>query len=313
MSAGVGFASIAGRRESNQDRLCIEKTLISGTPAILLAVADGMGGLDAGDKAAEIAIGTVGKYARDVFPNCAGSGDEIRRTIVLMFQEANRLIWAYQQESSLSGMGTTLVFCLVMPGRYLVANAGDSRCYYINNGEAHQVTEDHSRVQELVRKGGMTPEAAKRSPYRNQLTNCLGDEHEIRVDIFPQAGRYGIIDEDCVLLLSSDGLHSDVPDDLLLRQLRRSGNLESGCADLATLAFQRGSTDNITVAAVECGSLRRECAEPAPPEEKNPASSPAPVKPRLMVRRRRLVTGALSALLALLAAASYLVSRFLRP
>jgi protein phosphatase len=246
-----------GARESNQDRVFAGKISLFGKPAVLLAVADGMGGMQAGDKAAEIAIETVQKYGADVLPSLPDDQQRLSAALIGMYQEANRKIWEFGQANGCGGMGTTLVVCVATGGKYLVANAGDSRCFYVNNHGVVQVTEDHSRVQELVRKGSMTAEAARRSPYRNQLTNSLGEPHEIQVDLFPEGGRWGIIDEDCVFLLCSDGLHGEVSEQDIHAQLSGTKNIEDACANLVSLAYLNGSTDNITVAAAEFGALKR--------------------------------------------------------
>jgi hypothetical protein len=110
----------------------------------------------------------------------------------------------------------------------------------------------------MVNSGAMTAEAAERSPYRNQLTNSLGDPGDIRVDIFPKGNCYGIIDEDCALLLCSDGLYGSVCGDDLYRQLHGNHSLKDACENLVSLALWKGSTDNATVVAAEFGRLKRE-------------------------------------------------------
>jgi PPM family protein phosphatase len=258
MTAKHCVSTTAGARQTNQDRAFAEPCTVSGQPALVLAVADGMGGMQSGDRAAEIAIETVRRHAKEVLPSVPDAREALRQAIGAMFQEANRRIWEFGQNiGAEGGVGTTLAFCLTLPGRYLIANVGDSRCYYINNWEARQLTEDHSRVQDLVRMGSMTPEAAKRSPYRNELTNSLGEPEDVQVDVFPVGANYGIIDEDCVLLLCSDGLHGEVTEQDIFQQLHGTKVLASGCANLLSLAFRNGSTDNITVAAAEFGRLAR--------------------------------------------------------
>jgi PPM family protein phosphatase len=252
-------SSTKGVREDNQDRILATDSNLWGKSAATLLVADGMGGMQYGDRAAEIARDTVERYSHELFPNLTGGQTELRSSITAMFQEANRQIWEFGQAQELNGsIGTTLVFAIAMGGRYLVANAGDSRCYYVNNWEARQITEDHSSVQEMVRAGGMTTEAAAKSPYRNQLTNALGEPNDIRVDIFPADNYFGVIDEDCILLLCSDGLSGSVSPDEIYQQLHGTSDLESGCDNLISLAYLNGSTDNISVAAVEFGHIVRQ-------------------------------------------------------
>lgn len=250
--------STTGRRESNQDRTCVEHILVGGKAAVLLAVADGMGGMSDGEQAAALAIDEIRSFSRNVLPTVEPSVQAMRDALVSAFQAANMRVWEYGRQQQLSGhVGTTLVCALVLEHAYLVANAGDSRCYYVNNHDTRALTEDQTKVQELVRTGAMTADAARRSPFRNELTNCLGEPNPIPVDTFPVAPHVGVIDEPCALLLCSDGLHGEVGDADLYAQLHGTRSLEQGCDNLLSLAFQRGSTDNISVAVVEVGRLAR--------------------------------------------------------
>jgi protein phosphatase len=247
-----------GRRESNQDRACALTTSIGGIPAVVLAVADGMGGMRDGDRAAEIAIATVRRYADEVFPRSSAELASLKRLLHGMFQEANQAVYGFAQLSSEPGRsGTTLVVCLAFNNQFVVAHAGDSRCYYVNQREIRQLTEDHSKVQDLVRQGSMTAEAARRSPYRNQLLNSVGQDGKIRVDIYSE-GDWGVpTNEPFLLLLSSDGLHGELPDEEIFGWVHGTKTIEDAARSLLSAAIQGGSTDNVTVAAVECGLLRR--------------------------------------------------------
>jgi PPM family protein phosphatase len=221
MNVDKAATTTKGVRPENQDRVWCELPL--------LAVADGMGGMEGGEQAAEIAISAVKRYTRT---------GPAREALLRLFQEANRAIWKYGEQKGFSGgIGSTLVVCLASENRYLVANVGDSRCYYVNNFEAWPITEDHSRAQEMVRMGAMTPEAARQSPLRHELANCLGEPHDIPVDVFPRGDYWGVIDEDCVLLLCSDGLHGAVTDGDIYRMLHSTRNLQAGCNALVELAL----------------------------------------------------------------------------
>jgi hypothetical protein len=176
--------------------------------------------------------------------------------LVTLFHDANRRVWERAERDGIAGnMGSTLVCCLIFGNRYLVANAGDSRCYYINDHEVRQITADHNQVQDMVRRGMMTEEAASLSPFRHQLTNSLGEPQDIPVDVFPARDAFGVLDEPCVLLLSSDGLHGHVTEVDLLQQVRSTASVPDACASLLNLALARGSTDNVTAVAVEVGEL----------------------------------------------------------
>jgi protein phosphatase len=303
--------SEVGRRDTNQDRACAVTTSVRGEPALLMAVADGMGGMTAGDKAAEAAIDTVREYGRDVFPALGTTAATTAVTAALerMFQDANRRIWERGQQRGIAGdIGTTLVCCLLIGKRFLVANAGDSRCYYVNDHEVRQVTVDHSQVQDMIRRGVMTPEAASRSPFRNQLTNCLGEPHDITVDIFPSREKYGVVDEACVLMLLTDGVHGHVSERELLEEVSNPPTLSESCSNLIALALKHGSTDNVTVVAVENGRLRSRrqvrLNVPTPDTIRGPDTVRGPVTVKLVrrpiQRRRRWTRAALVTAAALL-------------
>ena len=302
MSSGISPTAACtrtdkGRRETNQDRVCAVETRVFGNAAYLLALADGLGGMAEGERAAEIAIETAREFARDVFPALEPSSS-LHRTLARMFQEANRRVWSYGRQSGHEDIGTTLVCCLVFGNRYLVAHAGDSRCYYINDDDARLLTSDHSSVQEMVERGAMTREAASRSPFRNQLTNALGEPSQVRVDLVPAGDKYGVIDEPCVLLLSSDGLHGLVNETDLAKWLQATSSLSAACDELMRLADERGSTDNITVAGVECGRLERPAVE-------QPNVAPTvklPVSGGRRFERRRPIAGTVAAILLIVAA-----------
>jgi serine/threonine protein phosphatase PrpC len=103
----------------------------------------------------------------------------------------------------------------------------------------------------------MTPEDARRSPLSHRLTNALGWPTELVVDVSPTSDDLGILDEDYALLACSDGLHATVAEADIHAALHETRSVEDGCRRLVTLALDRGSTDNVSVAAVEVGRLRR--------------------------------------------------------
>lgn len=250
-----------GRRRTNQDRACVERLTVLGQSGWLMAVADGMGGMQDGDRAAQIAIETVREYAREVFPSVQPSPVTLSHTLWRLFQEANHRIWSSGSTTGSSGeMGTTLVCCLLLGGAYLVANAGDSRCYLVTDADVMLLTEDHSRVQEMMMQGLLTAEEAKKSPFRNELTNCLGEPSEVRVDLFPDPARFGVMEDPFVVILSSDGLHNCVTHDDILHCLRSTSSVADASSRLVALALANGSQDNVTLAAIEYGRLRTRAA-----------------------------------------------------
>lgn len=299
--------SETGRRDVNQDRACVEPTVVAGEPGVVIAVADGMGGMRAGDKAAEIAIATVREYATRGFADVPVATNGTPHALWQMFQDANARVWQWAQGNGCAGeTGTTLVCCLVFGSRFVVAHTGDSRCYYVNDHEVRLLTEDHTRVQDLLRRNLMTPEAARRSPFRNELIHSLGEPVNVQVDVMPDPARLGVIDEPCVLLVTSDGVHGHVTDEDIQRALRSTPTVAEAGGRLVATALAHGSTDNATVAAIECGQLRSRLVASAHTVKMTAPVSPVTVKLRPAAatairprRTRRIAAVAVAALLGI--------------
>ena len=202
-------------------------------------VADGMGGHQAGEVASQAAVEqAIGHYYGDLTHDVATS-------LVRAFHAANLQIHAQAQEdTSRSGMGTTLVAAVILGRRVYVASVGDSRAYLINQRVINQITEDHSWVEEQVRAGLLTPEQARRHPQRNLVTRALGSKPVIEVDLFE--GEIGAGD---TLLLCSDGLTGRVQDQEIATIVRGNSPQEAA-RRLVALANERGGNDNITVLIV---------------------------------------------------------------
>jgi len=247
-----------GRRETNQDRVCALRTLVGGEPAVLLAVADGIGGLPAGEQAAELALQVVSHYAHYVLPESEASPAGLRGALGDLLHAAGRRIWLWARDQGLRGAaGSTLVCALAWDHHYLVAHAGDSRCYYVNHRGASSLTLDHTEAARLVREGGLAPEEARLSPLSHRLTNALGWPTDLVVDLAPGSDELGALDEDCALLVCSDGLYTVMAEADIHAVLHETRSVEEACRRLVSLALDRGSSDNVSVAAVEVGSLHR--------------------------------------------------------
>jgi protein phosphatase len=203
----------------------------------LYAVADGMGGHGAGDVASALAIQVLTAYARP--PLSVG-------IILTALDEANGAIIRGDQGS---GMGTTVAGLALVEtaagGRLMVFNVGDSRVYRLAGGQFDQVTEDHSEVQELVRLGAITLEQARTHPRRNIVTRALGGLPDLRPDHWllpPVTGdRY---------LICSDGLHGELPDDVL-HELLAAGPPQQVADTLVRAANEAGGHDNVTALVIE--------------------------------------------------------------
>jgi protein phosphatase len=159
---------------------------------------------------------------------------------------ANRAIHdAARRDPKLHGMGTTCTALVLRGGLAYCAHVGDSRLYLIRDGEIFLMTEDHSAVMDMVRRGLLTRDEARRHPDKNVIVRALGGRREVEVSAWPQPLSVRAGDR---FLLSSDGLHDLVEDD----ELQRAAALDphAACERLVALARERGGHDNISVAIV---------------------------------------------------------------
>lgn len=232
-----GITHVGRRRASNEDAFLVEPEFG------LYAVADGMGGHAAGEIASRLAIESLETYFRetgrpDRDPLLAA--ERLREAVAA----ANRSIWdAIVGHDERRGMGTTLAAVVAIGEQWVVGHVGDSRVYLLRDGRLARLTSDHSWVNEQVRLGFLTDEAAQRHPMRNIVTRALGSREEVAVDIALEPLRPGD-----VLLLCSDGLNTMVPDETIREILaERLGDPGSACSALVDEANRRGGEDNVTV------------------------------------------------------------------
>jgi len=217
----------------------------------LVALADGMGGYNAGEVAAELAVSTVMKLVREgsvnnVREQIDSDSGLMRQSITLRnsVARANKIIWqTSQSQAQCQGMGTTMVACLFYDDRVSIAHVGDSRAYRLRNDRFEQLTMDHSLLQELMDRGFYSREEAQRSTNRNYVTRALGVESTVDVEIQEETVRTGDI-----YLLCSDGLTDMVEDeDIHLTISTFSANLQTVAEQLVELANDNGGRDNVTV------------------------------------------------------------------
>jgi protein phosphatase len=220
------------RRRHNEDAYVCEPPLF--------AVADGMGGAQAG----ELASGLAAAALRDESSELVGGEQRVDDLI----HEANRRVYQRQSEdASASGMGTTMTVALVEDGRVAIGHVGDSRAYLIRERKLEQLTEDHSLVAELVRSGKLSPEEAEGHPQRSVITRALGTDPDVDVDTFLVETKAGDL-----FLLCSDGLTSMVDDETILREVERNrDDLTRAAKALVRAANKGGGEDNITVVFFE--------------------------------------------------------------
>ena len=236
-----GLSDPGRRRRRNEDAYVISPPLF--------AVADGMGGAQAGELASRIAVEAMGEET-------ATPGEE---RVLTLIREANRRVFARSSEdASASGMGTTMTAALVCEdGQVTIGHVGDSRAYLLREGRLEQLTEDHSLVAELVRTGKLSAEEAERHPQRSVITRALGTDAEVDVDTFTVEAQAGDL-----FLLCSDGLTSMLDDEEILRTVEDAdGDLESAAQGLIRKANRGGGEDNITVVFFELAEDGAEAAD----------------------------------------------------
>jgi serine/threonine protein phosphatase PrpC len=204
--------------------------------APLFAVADGMGGAQAGEVASHLAV----EVLEQGLPEGAGTVEQRMRARV---REANERILARSQgDDQLAGMGTTLTAAYVGEDELTVAHVGDSRLYRLREGALERLTDDHSLVEELVRQGKLTPAEADEHPQRSIITRALGAEAGVEADSRTWAAR-----ADDVYLICSDGLTSMVPETQVAEILQSAPSLAAAGRALIEAANDAGGRDNITV------------------------------------------------------------------
>ncbi len=221
-------------RQQNEDAFHAEENLY--------IVADGMGGHNAGEVASALAVSTVRSGARMGIH----TADQFRELV----QQANTAIYtASLDDSTQSGMGTTLTAAAIVPGeepRILIANVGDSRTYLFRSGALTRLSIDHSYVQELVNEGIITPEEARVHPRRNIVTRAMGIDRSVQVDVFSHLVRTG--DR---LVLCSDGLVDEVADIDIARVLTEHTDPQETAEALVLVANANGGRDNTTVIVLD--------------------------------------------------------------
>ena len=245
----VATVSLQGKRPSNQDRILIVPS-DERDGRIVAAVADGLGGMQAGDKAAEIAVRTLQEAAGELLARMSDDPAAARDSILDFYQQANREIRTYAQtHARLGAVGTTLVLLIASGPRYLVVNAGDSRCYLVDDRGVRRMTHDHTVADSLLQHGALAAKDYASSPLRNQLTKSLGPKPQCDPDIFPETD-FGVIDRECTFLLCSDGFYSKLEDEDLAELAGASSGLDPVLEKLAAEALKRETSDNLSAVAV---------------------------------------------------------------
>jgi serine/threonine protein phosphatase PrpC len=240
----AGFTDPGRKRRRNEDSYVIDPPLF--------AVADGMGGAQAGEVASRLAAAAFREFhgADDLDPE---------ERLVAIIQEANRRIFERaSDDAQVSGMGTTITAALVASEGLVIGHVGDSRAYRLRDNQFEQLTDDHSLVADLVRSGRLTPEEADVHPQRSVITRALGTDPEVDVDTFAVGAESGDL-----FLLCSDGLTTMVGDEDISKLLTAARDLEQAGKGLVKAANRAGGEDNVTVVLFRLAEDRAELEETA--------------------------------------------------
>jgi len=245
----AGLTDTGRKRRQNEDALVCDPPLF--------AIADGMGGAQAGEVASRLAAAAIEEGAAAI------QGEEGVATVV---RAANaRIFERAVHDPAVAGMGTTATVAVVdeRAGTVTIAHVGDSRAYLYRDGELEQLTTDHSLVGELVRSGRLTEDEAAVHPHRSVITRALGTDAEVEVDTLTLEAAPGDL-----VLLCSDGLSAMVRDDEIAQVLRSAEGVPRAAAEaLVSAANAAGGEDNVTVVLFELVS------EALPPPEATAVTS----------------------------------------
>lgn len=208
-------------------------------------VADGMGGHNAGEVASKMATELIKSSIMEGFyPEM--DYIELSEVIRRAFAEANEEIFRKSKlEANTTGMGTTAAAAFVFGGKLITANVGDSRVYLIKDNEIHQLTHDHSYVEELIRAGSITAEVAKSHPQKNYITRALGTDSFVKTDILINEYNGGTV------VICTDGLTNLVTDEQIAEIVAANDDYEEAATALVNFANQKGGPDNITCVIFE--------------------------------------------------------------
>jgi protein phosphatase len=251
------------RRRRNEDAYVVAPPLF--------AVADGMGGAQAGEVASKLA-------AAALEDTDSGSLSGPAR-VTSLIQEANRRVHERSSaDPATSGMGTTMTVALVEGDTVAIGHVGDSRAYLLRDGRLEQLTDDHSLVNELLKSGRLSREEAETHPQRSVITRAVGTDPDVDVDAFAVPARSGD-----VFLICSDGLTDMVGDEDILELLEQNDDIARAAKALVAEANKHGGEDNITVVAFTIagvdGATSATMTMPAAEPQPEPVPLPAPAPP----------------------------------
>lgn len=240
-SAAVSDRGLSEKRPQNED------SYLELNQKRIFAVADGVGGAQAGDVASQMAM----EILSEAFENLQ-NGNDPEEVMKLAIDRANRAIYQMSQDlAQLSTMATTIVALHVSGNIATIGHVGDSRLYRLDaKGELYRETQDHSVVEEEVRAGRMTPEQAAYHPSRNVISRALGAEPTVEIDM-----KTIMFDPNTTFMLCSDGITRHIPDNEIKQLLNSGAPSAAICHRMKELCYERGAEDNLTAVIVKVADV----------------------------------------------------------
>lgn len=241
-TASVSDRGLSEKRPHNEDSFLLD------AERRIFAVADGVGGANAGEVASQTAVEVLDEAFRHHTP-----GEDVEDLMEIAIQRANASIHQMSREQKqLASMATTIVALHLDGRRATVGHVGDSRLYRLDpRGQLHRETDDHSVVEEEVRAGRMTAEQAAHHPSRNVISRALGAEASVEVDM-----KTFDADDGTVFLLCSDGITRHLSDAEITALLRDARTLADACEEMKRRCYERGAEDNLTAITVRVGARK---------------------------------------------------------
>jgi serine/threonine protein phosphatase PrpC len=234
----AAITDIGCRRSNNEDSFGYD------AEQHIFVVCDGMGGNAAGEVASAMAVRALIDNYGSTAALTPGIEEPlpVENRLAVAIYEANRIVREASSENpELDSMGTTLVCACLDGNRIVIGNVGDSRAYLVRGGECAQITQDHSFLDEEVRKGNMTPEMAAASNLQSVITRAIGVAETVEPDLYAAT-----LQPEDMLLLASDGLTRYAHVEEIAHAAANQTDLSVICSALVEHAKQLGGADNIT-------------------------------------------------------------------
>lgn len=234
----VGFKTDKGKkRDRNEDALFVMPQ------EDIYIVADGVGGQNSGELASSMAVKSIAEYIKAKHLHGIKDEEALKRYFLECMTHANQTIYRTAQlTAENAGMATTVVLLHLKDGSAYIVNVGDSRAYICREGRIHQVTEDHTYVNELVKGGSITKAQAESHPQKNMITRALGGEEKVLPDFYRLETQ-----KNDIIILCTDGLYGELSAEEICGMTVASSSMSALSKNLVQSANRNGGNDNITV------------------------------------------------------------------